>query len=51
VTVDDWLKFDWFIDLNGDGTDDDSNIIDPQFRMIFGSYRGHDRIIYWREAE
>lgn len=40
----DWLRFDW--DQDGDYTDDTSL---PTARFGFGSYRGHDRIIYWRE--
>ncbi len=37
-----WLQFDW--DQNG--TLDDHPII----KGTFGQYRGHDRIIYWREV-
>jgi len=37
-----WLQFDW----NQDG-----NLIDhPTIKASFGQYRGHDRIIYWREV-
>lgn len=39
VDVDPWLEFDWL------GTGD----VDPSTQINFGSYRGHDRIIYWRE--
>lgn len=39
-----WLRFDW--DQDGDHSDD-SKLPDANFG--FGSYRGHDRIIYWRE--
>ena len=39
IEVDDWLKYPW----NAGG---DEN---PQTQINFGSYRGHDRIIYWRE--
>ncbi len=41
VTLDvpDWLKFDWL------GTGDQA----ASARFSFGSYRGHDRIIFWRE--
>lgn len=39
-----WLRFDW--NQNGDYTDD---IQLPNANFGFGSYRGHDRIIYWRE--
>jgi MSHA biogenesis protein MshQ len=35
----DWLQFDW------NGTGDEG----PTTRINFGRYRGHDRIIYWRE--
>lgn len=38
-----WLRFDW----NQDGLYDDVNL--PTARFGFGSYRGHDRLIYWRE--
>ena len=37
--VDDWLQFNW-----GSGVD-----TGPTSRVSFGRYRGHDRIIYWRE--
>jgi MSHA biogenesis protein MshQ len=38
-----WLRFDW----NQDG--DYSDISLPNASFEFGSYRGNDRIIYWRE--
>lgn len=38
-----WLQFDW----NGDGSLQD----DPNATATFGQYRGHDRIIYWREVQ
>jgi len=38
--VDAWLKYDW----NGSGDED------PLSTATFGQYRGHDRIIYWREV-
>jgi MSHA biogenesis protein MshQ len=38
-----WLRFDW----NQDGNYSDTSL--PAARFGFGSYRGHDRIIYWRE--
>ncbi len=38
-----WLRFDW--DQNGDYSD----VSLPNATFNFGSYRGHDRIIYWRE--
>ena len=34
-----WLEFDWF----GSGDED------PVGSATFGRYRGHDRVIYWRE--
>lgn len=40
-----WLRFDW--DQNGDHSDDTAL---PTAQFNFGSYRGHDRIIYWREV-
>lgn len=36
-----WLKFDW----KEDGGDDNP----PLIEAVFGSYRGNDRVIYWRE--
>jgi MSHA biogenesis protein MshQ len=38
-SVDNWLLFPW-----GGGADEA-----PVSRVSFGQYRGHDRIIYWRE--
>ena len=38
-----WLRFDW----NGDG--DYSDTETPDNQINFGIYRGHDRMIYWRE--
>lgn len=38
-----WLRFDW----NQDG--DYSDLLLPNANFSFGSYRGNDRIIYWRE--
>jgi hypothetical protein len=37
-----WLKYDW----NSDGTLEDH----PAVNATFGRYRGHDRIIYWKEV-
>ena len=37
-----WLQYDW----NGDGSLQDH----PGATATFGRYRGHDRIIYWREV-
>ena len=37
-----WLRYDW----DGNGSLDDH----PSIRASFGQYRGHDRIIYWREV-
>lgn len=39
-SVDSWLQFNW------DGIGGDEN---PGTLLNFGIYRGHDRIIYWRE--
>jgi hypothetical protein len=39
-----WLRFDW----NKDGVFDDASL--PSATFTFGSYRGHDRIIYWQEV-
>jgi MSHA biogenesis protein MshQ len=38
-SVDSWLQFGW------SGAAD----VDPVARITFGQYRGHDKIIYWRE--
>ncbi|MET0357400.1 MAG: DUF6701 domain-containing protein, partial [Cellvibrio sp.] len=38
-----WLRFDW----NQDGNF--SDLLLPNATFTFGSYRGNDRIIYWRE--
>lgn len=38
-----WLRFDW----NGDGDYSDSAV--PDNTVNFGSYRGHDRMIFWQE--
>lgn len=40
--VDSWLRFDW----DNDASTADTN---PTATAIFGQYRGHDTIIYWRE--
>jgi MSHA biogenesis protein MshQ len=37
-----WLQYDW----DQDGLHDNSV---PTATVTFGSYRGHDRVIYWRE--
>jgi hypothetical protein len=38
-----WLRFDWNQDNNY------SDVLMPNATFEFGSYRGNDRIIYWRE--
>ncbi len=40
-----WLRFDW--NQNNDNADDTTQ---PSANINFGSYRGHDRVIYWREV-
>jgi MSHA biogenesis protein MshQ len=40
-----WLRYDW--NQNGNHNDD---VALPDANFGFGSYRGHDRIIYWREV-
>jgi hypothetical protein len=37
-----WLQYDW----DGDGSLDAT----PERTATFGQYRGHDRVIYWREV-
>ncbi len=44
INVDSWLRFDW----DNDGNHTDVNV--PLSTISFGSYRGHDRVIYWRES-
>jgi MSHA biogenesis protein MshQ len=39
-----WLKWYW-------DTLSPNNLADPRASAFFGRYRGHDRIIYWRETE
>ena len=41
LNVPDWLK----------PIDSDGNLQNPSATATFGVYRGHDRIIYWREVE
>ena len=41
LSVESWLQFDW----TGTGSYNQ----DPKTTITFGSYRGNDRIIYWRE--
>lgn len=43
LTLYPWLRFDW----NQDG--DYSDLSVPAARFTFGSYRGHDRVIFWQE--
>lgn len=38
-----WLRFDW----NNDGSHTDTSL--PQAKFTFGSYRGHDKQIFWQE--
>ena len=40
-----WLKYNW--DGSADGTLENH----PEASATFGQYRGHDRIIYWRETD
>lgn len=43
LQVDDWLQYDW----DNDSSTADTN---PGSVATFGQYRGHDRVIYWREV-
>jgi len=43
INVAEWLRADWDQDGLWDDTDH------PETAISFGHYRGHDRIIYWRE--
>jgi len=40
-----WLRFDW--NQDGDYTNDNNT---PSATINFETYRGHDRVIYWREV-
>ncbi|WOT04788.1 DUF6701 domain-containing protein [Shewanella youngdeokensis] len=42
--VDKWLQWYWNFDANT------GVLQDPRATAYFGTYRGHDRIIYWREV-
>ncbi|WNO09912.1 DUF6701 domain-containing protein [Teredinibacter sp. KSP-S5-2] len=44
LTLYPWLRSDW----NQDGDYSDDHL--PKATFTFGSYRGHDRIIFWREV-
>ena len=39
-----WLRFDWNQD-----SDNGNDTYVPQSSVTFGSYRGHDRVIFWQE--
>ncbi|WP_309247275.1 DUF6701 domain-containing protein [Shewanella sp. VB17] len=43
--VEPWLKWYW----NYDGSNP-SLLFDPRASAFFGTYRGHDKVIYWREV-
>lgn len=43
LTLYPWLRFDW----NQDGDHSDTAL--PTANYTFGSYRGHDRVIFWQE--
>lgn len=40
-----WLRYDW--NQDGDSANDTSL---PSLEIYFGRYRGHDRVIFWREV-
>lgn len=40
-----WLRSDW----NQDGDYSNDTVL-PSIEVMFGRYRGHDRVIYWREV-
>jgi MSHA biogenesis protein MshQ len=46
LSVQPWLKWYWDSTTTGSIT-----LADPKASAFFGRYRGHDRIIYWRETE
>ncbi|WP_242620370.1 DUF6701 domain-containing protein [Shewanella maritima] len=45
LDVDSWLEWYWNYDSLSPNT-----LSDPQSSAFFGRYRGHDRVIYWREV-
>lgn len=53
ISAPSWLQYDWFDisdDPNNPGTPDDE-YDDPKTIITFGTYRGHDRVIYWEEVQ
>ncbi|WP_434358290.1 hypothetical protein NF212_01770 [Parasalinivibrio latis] len=40
-----WLKYYW----NWDGSSPNANV-DPRASVYFGIFRGHDRVVFWREV-
>ncbi len=45
LDVPEWLE--WYWNWNADAP---TELFDPRASAFFGRYRGHDRIIYWREV-
>jgi len=43
--VEPWLK--WYWNFDGDKAND---LYDPRASAFFGTYRGHDKVIYWHEV-
>ncbi|MBW8182818.1 MSHA biogenesis protein MshQ [Shewanella sp. NR704-98] len=43
--VEPWLKWYWNYDGNNP-----NGLYDPRASAFFGTYRGHDKVIYWREV-
>lgn len=43
--VEPWLK--WYWDYEGNNP---SGLYDPRASAFFGTYRGHDKVIFWREV-
>ncbi|RTR31235.1 DUF6701 domain-containing protein [Shewanella atlantica] len=45
LDVPNWLK--WYWNFDGDKQND---LYDPRASAFFGTYRGHDKVIYWHEV-
>ncbi|MEI6859780.1 MAG: DUF6701 domain-containing protein, partial [Shewanella sp.] len=45
LIVPDWLQWNW--NWNGDSN---GSLSDPRASAFFGVYRGHDKVISWREV-
>ncbi|MEI6859779.1 MAG: DUF6701 domain-containing protein [Shewanella sp.] len=48
LAVQNWLQWNW--NWNGE-IESNGALSDPRASALFGHYRGHDKVIYWREVE